>query len=96
MAVKSTVQTAYLSCLINHFTFRPKPRTRTPFQLIAHVDQTAARRVDRVVDQLLDRVFLPCRQVLVPLCDHGGEQVPARIVFLHPDRGVAGVGLAEP
>src|SRR6516162_8028808 len=28
--------------------------------------------VDRVVDQLLDRVFLPCRQVLAPLCDHGG------------------------
>ena len=52
--------------------------------------------IDRVVDQLLDRVFLPCRQVLAPLCDHGGEQVPARIVFLHPDRGVAGVGLAEP
>ena len=51
--------------------------------------------IDRVVDQLLDRVFLPCRQVLAPLCDHGGEQVPARIVFLHPDRGVAGVGLAE-
>src|SRR5262245_31900506 len=38
MAVKSTVQTAYLSCLINRFTFRPKPRTRTPFQLIDHVD----------------------------------------------------------
>ena len=52
--------------------------------------------IDRVVDQLLDRVFLPCRQVLAPLCDHGGEQVPARVVFLHPDRGVAGVGVAEP
>ena len=38
MAVKSTVQTAYLSCFINHFTFRPKPRTGTPFQLIDHVD----------------------------------------------------------
>ena len=36
------------------------------------------------------------RPDLAPLCDHGGEQVPARIVFLHPDRGVAGVGLAEP
>jgi hypothetical protein len=52
--------------------------------------------VDRAVDQLLDRVFLPCRQALALRCDNGGEQVPARIVFLHPDRGVAGVGLAEP
>ena len=39
MVVKSTVQTAYLSCLINRFTFRPKPRTRTPFQLIDHVHE---------------------------------------------------------
>ena len=51
--------------------------------------------IDRVVDQLLDRVFLPCRQVLAPLCDHGGEQVPARIVFLHPDRGARAIAAAR-
>jgi len=39
MTVKSIVRTAYLSCLINRFTFRPKPRTKTPFQLIDHVDR---------------------------------------------------------
>jgi len=55
MAVKSTVETAYLSCLINRFTFRPKPRTRTPFQLIDHVDHDDVHYRDRGIPRELVR-----------------------------------------
>jgi hypothetical protein len=52
--------------------------------------------IDRVVDHLLDCIAFPYRQMLFPLCDHGREWSPARIVLLDLDCGVAGVGLAEP